>query len=200
MTTDTDTDTVTTATPRVWVGCLACYNAGLLLGRWCDAVDADELHENIAALMGDYPRHDRDNLPHEEYGFFDHEGFGGYRLGEYPGVEKACRIGAAIVEHGDAVAAWIAYDDGNADRVDEFEDHYLGEWESAEAWAEAEWENLGHEGQLDKFKAETFGPYSGMARCLNFDAAQYAHDCDCEGWLHEVKTPDYRVWLFNVSS
>lgn len=41
MTTMTTTSTDTT--PRVWVGCLACYNAGRLVGDWHDASDADEV-------------------------------------------------------------------------------------------------------------------------------------------------------------
>lgn len=28
---------------RAWVGCLACYNGGVLRGRWVDAIEADEL-------------------------------------------------------------------------------------------------------------------------------------------------------------
>lgn len=39
MTTITTTDT----TPRVWIGCLACYNAGRLVGDWHDASDAEEV-------------------------------------------------------------------------------------------------------------------------------------------------------------
>ena len=34
MTTRTNTDT----TPRAWIGCLACYNDGRLVGDWVDAV------------------------------------------------------------------------------------------------------------------------------------------------------------------
>ena len=49
MTTSSATDT----TPRVWIGCLACYNAGSLVGDWFDAATADEVttydvHEAIA--------------------------------------------------------------------------------------------------------------------------------------------------------
>lgn len=29
--------------PRVWVGCLGCYNAGRLMGRWVNAEDAADL-------------------------------------------------------------------------------------------------------------------------------------------------------------
>lgn len=58
--------TSTFTRPSVWIGCLACYNAGSLVGEWCDAEDAgyvtlDDLHGN--------PTH------HEELWCFDHEGF-----------------------------------------------------------------------------------------------------------------------------
>ncbi|WP_144882177.1 antirestriction protein ArdA [Microbacterium paraoxydans] len=30
-------------TPRIWVGCLAHYNAGRRVGEWFDAIDGDEI-------------------------------------------------------------------------------------------------------------------------------------------------------------
>lgn len=39
MTTITTTDT----TPRVWIGCLACYNTGRLVGDWHDAIGAADV-------------------------------------------------------------------------------------------------------------------------------------------------------------
>ena len=58
--------TQTTVRPSVWIGCLACYNTGVLNGRWYPAEDADEvtpedLHLGLTA--------------HDELWIFDHEGF-----------------------------------------------------------------------------------------------------------------------------
>lgn len=39
MTTATTADTA----PRIWVGCLACYNSARLVGEWFDAIDGDEI-------------------------------------------------------------------------------------------------------------------------------------------------------------
>lgn len=36
-----NTITAEDTTPRIWVGCLAHYNAGRLVGEWFDAVDGD---------------------------------------------------------------------------------------------------------------------------------------------------------------
>lgn len=35
--------TAISTTPRAWIGCLACYNEGRLVGDWFDAVTADEV-------------------------------------------------------------------------------------------------------------------------------------------------------------
>ncbi|MDO5501213.1 MAG: antirestriction protein ArdA, partial [Propionibacteriaceae bacterium] len=39
----TATAIATDETPRIWVGCLHCYNSGDLVGEWFDAVDADTI-------------------------------------------------------------------------------------------------------------------------------------------------------------
>ena len=39
----TTTPPTTDTTPRVWIGCLACYNEGRLVGDWYDAITADEI-------------------------------------------------------------------------------------------------------------------------------------------------------------
>lgn len=64
-----------TNAPRIWVGCLACYNEGNLVGLWTDANEAgcinqDTVHEAAgAAYLADTPGHDElwvfdhDNLP-----------------------------------------------------------------------------------------------------------------------------------------
>lgn len=52
---------------QVWVGCLACYNDGRLLGRWVDAIDARDL--TTEELHGGASTHeelwcfDSENLP-----------------------------------------------------------------------------------------------------------------------------------------
>lgn len=38
----------TDTAPRVWVGCLHCYNSGRLVGHWFDATEAEEI--DLAAV------------------------------------------------------------------------------------------------------------------------------------------------------
>jgi hypothetical protein len=85
-------------TPRVWVGCLGCYNAGALVGKWVDAIEAEEVtvdtladviraefdnSDRVAEILAE---HDgswhRDASPHEELWCMDLEGFGPFIKGE----------------------------------------------------------------------------------------------------------------------
>ena len=71
--------------PRVWIGCLACYNAGRLVGKWVDAIEAGDktpadIHDNATTLLS---LESRDGgSPHEELWCMDHENFGGLLTGE----------------------------------------------------------------------------------------------------------------------
>lgn len=58
--------TVSATRPRVWIGCLSCYNEGRLVGEWVDATNAGDLTPN-----------DLHGIPttHEELWVFDLEGF-----------------------------------------------------------------------------------------------------------------------------
>lgn len=132
MTVGTDRET-----PRVWVGCLACYNAGTLRGEW---VDGDE--------AGDYvPCEGRG---HEEWWCFDHEGFAGLLDGECSPMEAQRLAELANLlerEHlpAGAYAAWCSYTGGDCtdSSIDPFRDGYCGEWDTEEEFAQDLAEDLG---------------------------------------------------------
>ena len=64
MTTATLTDT----TPRIWVGCLACYNSARLVGAWFAAIEGDDI--TLADVHGG-SQHVRPGC--EEIWVMDHE-------------------------------------------------------------------------------------------------------------------------------
>ena len=39
--------------PGVWVGCLGCYNSGLLNGSWVDAINAGDINNSVEVKTGD---------------------------------------------------------------------------------------------------------------------------------------------------
>lgn len=121
-------------TPRVWVGCLACYNDGRLIGEW---LDADECEDATPQSVG------CKYASHEEPWCFDHEGWSGALSGEVSPMEAA-RVWADEAEpvfkwaeeNGVPVAA--AYEaaeqyDGSADWLAE---NYIGTFGSLREYAE----------------------------------------------------------------
>jgi antirestriction protein len=173
--------------PEVWVGSLADYTAGYLHGGWLDATsDPEELAAAVQFILRN--SHEPDA---EEYGIFDYDGFGEVTslLGEYPSLKTVSRIAQGIFEHGHAYAAWAAYvGPEHHEQLERFEDHYLGEWESLEAYAQELLEESEAYRVIDE-APEWLRPY------LSIDVEDYARDLGYE--LHVVEKPDGGVWVFD---
>jgi antirestriction protein len=118
-------------TPRIYVACLASYNAGILHGNWIEATDADEIREGIQNMLSE----SREPIA-EEWAIHDYENFGPISLSEFEDIDKVAELGALIEEHGEAFAAYA--DNVGTDHATEesFQDAYCGEWESEAAYAE----------------------------------------------------------------
>jgi antirestriction protein len=176
--------------PEIWVGSLADYNAGRLHGVWLDAtLEPDELASAVQFLLKNSYEPDA-----EEYAVMDYDGFGDAAglLGEYPNLETVSKVARGIEEHGLAFAAWVEYvGPEQVDQLERFQDHYLGEWESIEAYAE----ELLQESEAFRVIEEApewLGPY------LKVDVEGYARDLEME--LHVAETPDGGVWVFDTHS
>jgi len=173
--------------PKVWIASLSDYNTGHLHGAW---VDADQEPDSIWQGVNQVLRTSRDPVA-EEWAIFDYEGFGPLRLSEYETVERISRLGLGIAEHGVAFAAFAHYLGGEDEYLDQFEDCFLGLWDSAEAYAEAYLESAGIEDLLDKAVPESLRPY------VKVDVEMLARDMEFEGALLEVKTTEGGVFLFH---
>lgn len=121
---------------RAWVGCMACYNSGALVGQWYDAADAGDV--TLADL------HDGKPCPNhgEELWCYDTEGLGGGELSPSEVAERA-----DILSHADDADALLAYwrsvGGDLADADDTFADAYCGEWQDGEDFAQDLAEQLG---------------------------------------------------------
>ena len=131
-------ETTTEEQLKVWVGCLACYNEGKLVGRWIDAIEAGEKSpEDIHGM----------STNHEELWCFDiDDATGLFLTGEMSPME-AQRIaeGAQRLEEefidAKALSAFLANEhrtlaDCLDDDVERFQDSYRGEWDSESDFAE----------------------------------------------------------------
>lgn len=144
----------TTTTPKVWIGCLAAYNAGHLHGEWVDAaVEEDEIWEAQKRVLRTSPEPGA-----EEHFIADYEGFGPYRVGEYDSLATVAMVARLIEEHGVAFAGWLANDDSvlhsrgangeyltadESDLEEGFREAYRGEWDSEREFAENQIDELG---------------------------------------------------------
>lgn len=121
-----------TDTPKIYVACLASYNAGKLYGKWIDASQsAEAIQEEIREML-------KGSLEPfaEEWAIHDYEGFEGIRLEEYESIEKVAELARLIQEHGEAFAAYAGYVGLNYATAEGFEEAYSGEWDSEEEFAE----------------------------------------------------------------
>lgn len=127
--------------PRIWVGCLACYNAGRLVGRWFGCTDPDEVDAiDLEAVHADAggPRPDC-----EELWIMDSEMLPVDReMGLLEAKEWAECVQEAGLERWPAVSAWVrsgahvTQGRGDIPSIVDFEERYQGFWESFAAFAE----------------------------------------------------------------
>ncbi|MFT4042905.1 MAG: antirestriction protein ArdA [Gordonia sp. (in: high G+C Gram-positive bacteria)] len=174
--------------PRVWIGSLADYNAGHLHGDWCDAaVDPDDLQTAVDHILARSSEPDA-----EEWGIFDYDDFGGFHVGEYDTLEHVTAVARGIAEHGPAFAAWAELHDGDPDLLAQFDDCYIGTFDSPD-WAHDMLDGSGIEETLDRDIPAGLRPY------IQFDYAGFARDCQLSGDVHIENAPDGKVWIFHVT-
>ncbi len=121
-----------TDTPKIYVACLASYNAGKLYGKW---IDADQTAEEIQAEISEMLKGSPEPFA-EEWAIHDYEGFEGIRLDEYESIGKVAELARLIHEHGEAFAAYAGYVGLDYATAEGLEEAYSGEWGSEEEFAE----------------------------------------------------------------
>jgi antirestriction protein len=178
-------------TPKVWVGCLGCYNAAFLIGAWFDAVDAPtEVEEFDKKVDLGRARASHREYGHDELWVMDHGGFHGLLGSEFSPTDGA-RVAAVIEELGDLAGAYAAWRSagkssgtlGDSEDVAEFRDDYMGTWDSELAYAET---YLDESNILDKIP-EDLRQY--------FDTSAYARHLFMDGYS-SVNAPGNEVYVF----
>jgi antirestriction protein len=185
---------------RVWIGCLASYNNGRLIGEWFDvSTDADENSANIAKILrsSPYPNVTRtDEETGESYATAEEYFCADYdetpraltdALGEYPSAEllaTAAELLATVesrFDDEDEASAVIGemLDGRRLSEVDDADEwiseHYAGSGDTLAAWCEAFLEGTGGlEGMPENLR-----PY--------FDFESYARDMRLGGEISEVR-------------
>lgn len=121
-------------TPRIYVACLAAYNAGRLHGAWIEASDPDEIRDRVSAMLA---------ASAEEWAIHDYEGFVGACLSEWESFETVCALSDFISEHGALGAKLYIHFGNDLDQARALFDDYAGRYESLADFAETLHEDLG---------------------------------------------------------
>lgn len=172
-----------TTEPRIYVACLASYNAGHLFGEWidCDGLDSEDLGTKVKAILDKSPIQGA-----EEYAIHDHEGFHGL-IGENSNMDEVAEIVELMSEHDDGqIEAAASFSSDLEDIRDAVTDRYAGSWSSKEDWAE---QYLNDTGQLDNL-AENLKYY------FNYEA--FARDCELSGDMSFAEDSSGNVHAFNA--
>lgn len=156
-------------TPRIYIASLSAYNAGRLIGEWCDPTDPDEVAEVCARLPGEECAvHDYEYLP----------GFSG------ESITEACELAEWIDEcESNGVpaeaAAWWAGMVGERLDPEAMREAYQGEHESLAAYVEDRERECGIEipAHLDSY----------------IDWEAMAHDRECSGDLRSLRVDGART-------
>ena len=173
--------------PQIYVASLADYNAGVLHGAWIDAtVDLEEISERVERMLATSPTTPRA----EEYAIHDFEGFGAYRPDEHDAIEWIHHVAAGIAEHGPAFAAWAAQCKHDTERLGQFTDAYLGDYDTLTAYAEQLVDDLGLQRTLDEHIPE------GLQAYITIDTNALACDLELGGDISTVEH-EHGVWIFD---
>lgn len=118
---------------NIYVADLAAYNNGYLHGIWIDATEElSAIQEQINAMLSKSPVGFA-----EEYAVHDYEGFGGYSVGEYEGIEKLHKVACFIKEHSEVAGDLLAHFGGSLeDARKSIEENYSGCYKSLADYAE----------------------------------------------------------------
>jgi antirestriction protein len=111
---------------RMYVADLAAYNAGHLHGVWIDACqDINDIWEQIKIMLAESPVENS-----EEISIHDYEGFGGYALSEYEGIEAAHEIACFIEQYPDFGGELLNYYSDLEEAKTAAEENYCGCYKS----------------------------------------------------------------------
>lgn len=135
-------DTIETTSPRAWVGCLGCYNAGALNGAWLEGAEAGDIAKAVKVIeresyFGEGLVTICAKCGSDEFWVFDHEGFEGLIKGECSPMEaqeKAELLESVEEGEREAFRAWISATD-NTD-PDAMREAYVGQFDSYTELAE----------------------------------------------------------------
>jgi hypothetical protein len=142
------------------------------------------MEERIARRLS-VPKSDkrswRDGHDHTEPGFL--------YVGDRESLQFIADMAAGIARHGQAFAFWVREMGGGPEALGEFEKVFLGQWESAEEFAQHVLDDCAVEDSERRASEES-------REDLPADAKSWAHDLERRGEINVAPNPQGGVWVF----
>ncbi|MGJ8678503.1 MAG: antirestriction protein ArdA [Akkermansiaceae bacterium] len=166
-----------TITPRIYVACLASYNAEILYGEWIDLDGSEDIGERIAEILKKSTIEDA-----EEWAVHDYEYCGGL-LSEHMGMTQLKSLQEAFTQAANEDIEWelfcgfcdhVGYDI-ETDTIEKFKDSYSRSASSLVDWCQ---DFLNDTGQLESIP-------ENLRFYFNFEA--FARDME----INDVFTVDH---------
>jgi len=165
-------------TPRIYVACLASYNAGIMHGRWIDCDQGlEHIEQEVAAMLKESKQEFS-----EEWAIHDHQFLG--NISECTSFETCANIGDAVsrADDADAFLAWL----DNINTIDmesldgdmmlsSFEDQYHGKHDRPEDFA--------YDLYIDQYHENELGP---LANHIDWESVW--NDLRCGGDYYAMRT------------
>lgn len=164
--------------PRIYVASLTDYNAGILHGRWLAADQGvQEMQEGIGAMLKTSPTARRYGEVAEEWRIDDVDGWGRHiDISGFESLETVARLARGLSEHGEAFGAWVDVIGVTDDEgVGQFEEFFIGEYSSLEAFGEQHLDDMGFDA------GELPGVPEGLRPYVHVDVAGWVRDMELEG-------------------
>jgi len=156
-----------------------------LRGAWMDAAEyIAGTEKNIGLWLRHplpYDAPGRDGHDHAEPGFL--------YLGDNESLAFIAEMAAGILKHGPAFDFWVREMGGKPDALDEFEEVFLGQWESAEDFTQHVLDDRGVEDSERREDGES-------SEDPPMDAKSWALDLQRRGEIKVVFSPEGGVWIF----
>jgi len=174
--------------PRVWIGSLADYNAGRLLGEWTDAaVETEELLGVAERIMATSER-----AGAKEWAIFDFDGFGSYRVGEHDELGSVAAVARGIAHHGAAYASWAERSRDDGERRERFEEAFLGEYASRDTYVDFVLDGM----EIKQALATAIPLW--LQAYVRVDGAALLRDLELGGGIDVEEAADGAIWVFDT--
>jgi antirestriction protein len=149
-------------TPKIYVACLSAYNNGYLHGLWVDATqEPEDIQDDIKWMLSWSPVVDDEAC--DEWAIHDYENWMGIEINECEDISQLTELANILQEHGKPFAYYYSYY-GNDVKVKDFEEYYLGLYESEEDFVYQQWEESGQLKELEKLNiSSSYINWEGIA-------------------------------------